>query len=59
MKSARIFTLMACLVLAGGTSALAAAISGEYLETRNADVYTGYCVANSEVGLVGDQAIMA
>ena len=59
MKTVRIFTLMGCLVLAAGTSALAATISGEYLETRNADVYTGYCVANSEVGLVGDQAIMA
>ncbi len=34
-------------------------IYGEYLETRNADVYTAACFANSEVGLVGDQAIMA
>ena len=48
-----------CFSLAATTAALAAGISGDYMETRNADVYTGYCVANSEVGLVGDQAIMA
>jgi hypothetical protein len=36
-----------------------AAISGDYLETRSAEVYAGPCVANSEVNLVGDQAIMS
>lgn len=36
-----------------------AAIKGDYLEVRSADVYTGPCFANSEVGLVGDQAILA
>ena len=34
-------------------------ISGDYIETRSADVYTGQCFANGEVGLVGDQAILA
>lgn len=34
-------------------------IHGEYLESRNADVWVGACYANSEIGLVGDQAIMA
>ncbi|HVF89979.1 MAG TPA: DUF1326 domain-containing protein [Blastocatellia bacterium] len=33
-------------------------ISGDYMETRSADIYTGPCVANGEVGLVGDQAIL-
>lgn len=33
-------------------------ISGDYVETRSADVYTGYCFANGEVGLVGDEAIL-
>src|SRR5262249_16851674 len=33
-------------------------ISGDYIETRSADVYTGFCVANGEVNLVGDQAIL-
>jgi hypothetical protein len=36
-----------------------AQIHGEYLESRNADVWVGACYANSEIGLVGDQAIMA
>lgn len=35
-----------------------AEISGDYVETRSADVYTGQCFANGEVGLVGDQAIL-
>jgi len=33
-------------------------ISGEYVESRNADVYTGYCFANSEAGLTGNTAIL-
>ena len=36
-----------------------AAIHGEYIEVRSADVYTGPCFANSEVGLEGNQAILA
>lgn len=35
-----------------------AEISGDYVETRSADVYTGQCFANGEMGLVGDQAIL-
>lgn len=42
-----------------GTAAQAQKIYGDYIETRNADVYTGHCFANSEMGLVGDQAILA
>jgi Protein of unknown function (DUF1326) len=34
-------------------------ISGDYIETRNADIWTGACVANSELNLAGDQAILA
>jgi hypothetical protein len=41
------------------TAAQAQQIYGEYVEARNADVYTGHCFANSEAGLVGDQAILA
>src|SRR5215467_11425214 len=36
-----------------------AQIKGDYVETRSADVYTGQCFANGEVGLVGDEAILA
>src|SRR2546422_6731729 len=38
---------------------LSAAIRGDYVEVRSADVYTGPCFANAEVGLTGDQAILA
>ena len=34
-------------------------IRGDYIETRSADVYTGQCFANSEVNLVGNEAILA
>jgi len=51
------------LLLALATMLLAsiaqARISGDYIETRSADVYTGQCFANGETGLVGDQAILA
>lgn len=35
-----------------------AAIQGDYVEVRSADVYTGPCFANSQVGLEGQQAIL-
>jgi hypothetical protein len=34
-------------------------ISGNYMEFRNADVYTGPCFANSQVGLTGQNALLA
>jgi hypothetical protein len=37
----------------------ASAISGDYAEFRNADVYTGPCFANSEMNLAGDDAVLA
>jgi hypothetical protein len=36
-----------------------AAITGDYAEFRNADVYTGPCFANSEVNLTGNDAVLA
>jgi hypothetical protein len=36
-----------------------AAISGDYAEFRNADVYTGPCFANSEMNLAGENAVLA
>lgn len=36
-----------------------AELKGDYIESRSADVYTGPCFANGQVGLVGDQAILA
>lgn len=44
------------------TTALAAettpSISGDYLEVRSCDVYTGSCFANSEMNLTGKEATM-
>jgi hypothetical protein len=51
-------SLIAVLVFAA-LSAAAQQIKGEYVETRSADVYTGQCFANGEVGLTGDEAILA
>ncbi len=34
-------------------------IHGTYIEARTCDVYTAACFANSEVGLTGEEAIMA
>jgi hypothetical protein len=41
------------------SAAAAAGISGDYLEARTADVFTGPCFANSEMSLVGKQAVLA
>ncbi len=35
------------------------AVAGDYVEFRTADVFTGPCFANAEVGLTGSEAIMA
>src|SRR5262245_12910967 len=50
---------LALVVLSLGTTGKAQSISGDYIETRSADVWTGPCVGNSEVNLAGDQAILA
>jgi hypothetical protein len=34
------------------------AISGDYLEVRSCDVYTGPCFANAEMGLTGKEGIL-
>ncbi len=49
----------AMLLTLFAAAGMAAGISGDYVEARTADVYTGPCFANSEVGLVGHEAIMA
>ncbi len=61
MKS---ISLLGILLLAGSVAAHAAPqagphIYGQYLESRDADVYTGPCFANSEVNLSGHEAILA
>ncbi len=39
-------------------AALAGTIGGNYMEARTADVFTGPCFANGEVGQVGNLAVM-
>ncbi|HEV2615266.1 MAG TPA: DUF1326 domain-containing protein [Candidatus Acidoferrales bacterium] len=52
--------LMAMPVMAQARLGTAANhVSGNYMEFRNADVYTGPCFANSEVGLTGQDAVLA
>jgi hypothetical protein len=48
--------VFAASITAAGVSATN--LSGEYIEARTADVYTGPCFANSEVGLTGELAVM-
>jgi hypothetical protein len=60
MMMKKLSLLVAAMLLSVLTqTAQAQQITGEYVETRNLDVYSGQCFANSEQGLVGDQAIMA
>lgn len=51
--------LTAVFLMAIPALAQATHISGNYLEFRNADVYTGPCFANSQVGLTGHDAVLA
>lgn len=46
-------------VVVWATTAGAAEIRGQYLESRSCDVYTGPCFANSEAVLEGKEAVMA
>ena len=59
MKTALAFVLCA---LAGGVVWAAGrsqpSLSGSYLEVRSCDVYTGYCVANSEMGTAGKEGLL-
>lgn len=48
--------LALCLVV---PAASGQQISGDYLESRSADVYVAQCFANGEVGLNGKQALLA
>jgi Protein of unknown function (DUF1326) len=50
--------LLCVLMLALCAPLMAQQISGDYIETRSADVYTGMCFANGEVGLTGNEAIL-
>lgn len=51
--------LLLASMLALACSLLAQQIRGDYIESRSTDVYVAQCFANGEVGLTGNQALMA
>lgn len=51
-------TAALCLLAAAAAGA-APGISGDYVEARTSDVWTGPCFANGEVNLAGQEAILA
>lgn len=53
-----ILTLSLVFVSAAGLALGANSVNGQYIEARTTDVYTGACFANSEVGNVGELAVM-
>ena len=56
----RIKILLAALLFSSfSLASQAEKITGDYIESRSADVYVAQCFANSEVGLTGDQALLA
>jgi hypothetical protein len=59
MRRIMVLGSLIMVVLAMTSTSQAQHISGDYIETRSADVWTGPCVANGEVNLTGDQAILA
>jgi hypothetical protein len=54
-----VVSLFVMIVAAVSANAAKAAMKGDYVEVRSADIYTGPCFANSEVNLEGKQAILA
>jgi hypothetical protein len=59
MRSTFKVLLTALLFSVFSLASQAEKITGDYLESRSADVYVAQCFANSEVGLTGDQALLA
>jgi hypothetical protein len=59
MRKFMVPVVVGMFLLGGWAAPSEAAIKGDYIEVRSADVYTGPCFANGEVGLVGNEAILA
>lgn len=55
----RLSILAAGVLISSASLLQAAEITGEYLEARSCDVYTGPCFANGEIGIAGKEAVMA
>ena len=59
MKKALATVSAVFFLLVASALPLSAAIKGDYVEVRSADVYTGPCFSNSEENLEGKHAILA
>src|SRR5258708_30974742 len=61
MKRLTVSLILSVLALLAAAPACLAApsVSGDYLEARTSDVYTGPCFANSEVNTAGAEAVFA
>jgi hypothetical protein len=57
MRTFQFVALSTVLVFSVSTS-FAKELSGEYIEARTCDVYTGPCFANGEVGISGRKAVL-
>jgi len=51
--------LCAAILILCPALAQAVEVQGDYVEARNADVFTGPCFSNAEILIVGKQAVMA
>lgn len=58
LNSAFIAALLVALSLVASPSR-AAGVTGDYLESRTCDVFTGPCFANSQVGVTGREGLLA
>jgi hypothetical protein len=58
-KLATIFSLGLLILTFAVISHAQEQITGDYIESRSADVYVAQCFANGEVGLAGDEATLA
>lgn len=59
MKKLFVGSAVALMAMVMWSIPSSAAVQGNYVEVRTADVYTGPCFANSEVGVAGRRAILA
>src|SRR5436189_6026942 len=55
----RILALAVMALILTTTSVRAGGITGQYVEARTCDVWTGACFANAEMNLAGKHAVMA
>ena len=57
-KHTQLLILSSSMALLAAMPEPARAISGDYIEVRSCDVYTGPCFANAEMGLAGKEGML-